>query len=80
MEKFHSGYVTEVNVTENGDISYTLADTLESTDMLNQIVIHTDIENTVFNRIVEEGDFINTICSQATAMSIPAQTYGYIIY
>ncbi len=77
---FHSGYITEVNVRGNGDISFTLSNTLQSTDMLNQIIIHTDKENTVFNRFIKKGDYINTVCSQVTTMSIPAQTYAYIIY
>jgi len=77
---FNSGYITEVNVKENGNISFTLSNTPESTDILDQIIIHTDNKNTVFNRFLKKGDYINTVCSQVTTMSIPAQTYAYIIY
>ncbi|MEA1975545.1 MAG: protease inhibitor I42 family protein [Bacillota bacterium] len=75
----HTGYVKEITVNENGNKTITIASEMDTNEIMNQIIIHTD-ENTVFNKNVIKGGFINVISPPIMTMSIPPQTYGIVIY
>jgi predicted secreted protein len=72
----YQGYVKEIETTDHGQsihIVYSMDN--EMTD----VIIHTS-NDTIYQKEVVEGDFINVITSMATTMSIPPQTSAYIIY
>ena len=75
----HSGYVKEITINEKGNKTITISSEKNTNEIMNQIIIHTD-ENTIINKNVVKGGFINVISPPVMTMSIPAQTYGIVIY
>jgi hypothetical protein len=79
MIAMHSGYIKEINKDEKGNISLTISNKIDSNDVMDEIIIHTN-EDTIFNKKIVKGEFINTICPPIMTMSIPAQTSALIVY
>ena len=75
----HSGYVKEITINEKGNKTITISSKIDTNELMDQIIIHTD-ENTIFNKNVIKGGFINVISPPIMTMSFPAQTYGTVIY
>lgn len=77
----HTGYITEFNKSEKGNISITLTKVKGSTEMSDIIIIHTQKASTIFNNSnIRIGEFVNVISPMYMTMSIPAQTSGIVIY
>lgn len=75
----HSGYVKEINYSEDGSMILTITSDLESTDMMDVKIIHTG-SFTHINKEIVVGEFINTVSPMMMTMSIPPQTSAYVIY
>jgi len=76
----HRGYVKEIAYDEIGTKTITLTTVKDSTDVMDEIVIHTSKAYTHYNKEFKEGDSINVVSSMIMTMSIPPQTSGYIVY
>jgi predicted secreted protein len=73
----YEGYVKEITET-NGNKSYHMVFNKEK--QMADVVIHTSLETTIFQKDVQVGDKIRVLTSMATTMSLPPQTSGFIIY
>ncbi|BEP30023.1 stalk domain-containing protein [Helicovermis profundi] len=76
----HMGYVKDISVDSRGNTNITISTKKDSREMMDQIIIHTNGDSTIFNKSFKKGDFIKAICPPVMTMSIPAQTSSYIIY
>lgn len=76
----HSGYIAEIVESENGMMSITISSVKGSQDPLDWTVLHTSASTTYYNTSVEEGVFVNGVCSPIMTMSLPGQTSAYVIY
>ena len=75
-----SGYIQEVNYKANDQISITISNKEESTDIMDQTIIHASIDTTYFNHSLEIGTHIEVITLPMMTMSIPGQTSALVIY
>lgn len=75
-----SGYIQEINYKANDQISITIANKEESTDIMDQTIIHASVDTTYFNNSLESGTFIEVITLPVMTMSVPGQTSALVIY
>lgn len=76
----HTGFITDINETEEGIKSITLAPTKGETDISKMTVINVNPSSTIINKSLEVGTPIHAVCNMMMTMSIPPQTPGFIIY
>ena len=76
----HTGYVQEVQLRDKGQISIVISSEEKSKDIMDQTVIHTSADHTLFNTPVVVGDRIKVISPPIMTMSIPGQTSGHVVY
>jgi len=77
----HSGYIAEIIESENGSMmSITISSVKGSQDPMDWTVLHTSSSTTYYNTDVEEGAFVNGMCSPIMTLSLPGQTSAYVIY
>jgi hypothetical protein len=74
------GYIQEVNYKANDQISITISSKKESTDIMDQTIIHASVDTTYFNNSLEVGTHIEVITLPIMTMSIPGQTSALVIY
>lgn len=73
----YSGTVKEI--TENDGVK-SLHIVYDASSDMTDVVIHTKVGSTYFQKSVEVGDQVTVLTSMATTMSLPPQTSGYIVY
>lgn len=77
----HSGYITEINKDEKGNLSLTISSKKDSTDMMDMTIIHTKKGQTFFNNSnIKLGEYVQVVSPLMMTMSIPGQTSGIVIY
>jgi hypothetical protein len=74
------GYIQEVNYKASDQISITISSKKESTDIMDQTIIHASVDTTYFNNSLEVGTHIEVITLPIMTMSIPGQTSALVIY
>lgn len=80
MMAIHSGYVQSIETDETGGIKIIISSKEVSEELYDQTYIHTNAMFTIYQKDIEEGEFINVLASPIMAMSIPGQTAGFVIY
>ena len=76
----HSGYIQSIDFLDKDNTRITLSSKEKSEGIEDQIIINISKENTIINKKMEIGKYINTISPPFMTMSIPGQTGAYIIY
>lgn len=76
----HSGFIQEIQTTEDGKMSIVISSEEVSKDEMDKTIIHISKDNTILNTNLEKGKFVNVISPMVMAMSIPGQTGGIVIY
>jgi hypothetical protein len=77
----HSGYIQEIDLDEEGNISrITISSKEKSEGFEDQTILNVSSEDTYIQRDIEVGNFINAITAPIMTMSLPGQTPAMIIY
>lgn len=76
----HSGYIQEIKYKALDQISITISSKKESTDIMDQTILHASVDTTYFNNNLEIGTHIKVITLPVMTMSIPGQTSALVIY
>lgn len=76
----HEGYVQEITYNDKGEMSVIIAPDKEAKDIYETTILHVGKEDTFMQVEVEKGLWIQAICPPVMTMSLPGQTFAYIIY
>ena len=76
----YSGFIKEIRENEKGDMSLTISPDLSEDDYTQDLIIHTSKDNTIFNHLIKEGVFIRVVTAKFMTLSLPGQTFGYLVY
>lgn len=74
------GYITEINLKEDGITAITIRSDVNSTDPADKLIVNVSDDYSIINTELEVGKHIKAICPNLMTLAVLTEINGFVVY